>query len=155
LSLPESRIQYSQLQIGRTAGAVTTGNSANLLVQGNNITGTASTLPSGAAQGDVYKIIFDITNSATGAWVNCASNTLLRAPSGNIVDVLNVVDGFTCYALWDTNEFVLYATAEAAYSGSATLAIQYNLTATVTYTMQVWVSLLGTPTNSINLAPNF
>jgi len=159
LTLPISRIQWSQVNIGRTALAVTNGTTpvTGLGALGNNITGTASALPSGVTTGDIYKVIIDLTNSNSGSWTNCTANNLLvtRLPNSNYTGV-SLVDGTTYYAVIDnTNSLDLFATAEEAFAGGLGISgFYYGTTATVTYNLQCWFSYVGS-LSSNNTQPNF
>ncbi len=145
LTLPISRIQYSQVNVGRSAAAVTSGNEFLALTLGNNIGGTTSVIPSGAVIGDVYKVIVDLTNSTVASWVaTTASNLLLLAVGPTTTNAVTLSDGFTCYAVYGGSGtgFQFYPNPESAYVASAGY-FQFGVTATVTFNLQCWFSYIG------------
>lgn len=152
LSLPLPRAQWSQANIGATTTAVTADTAVLMAPKGNNLSGTTSILPTGCANGDIYKVIFDVTNSVSGSWVNGTPANPLRSEEGGGYVGVTIVDGTTVYAVYNGVNFVLYATVEAAFTGGALLA--YGAASTITFNYQVWLSLVGT-VSSTNLSPNF
>lgn len=153
LSFPIPRIQYFQTSIGRTATAVTTGTIFNAVPVGNNLSGTTASVPAGIAQGDLFKVIFDVTNSVPSSWVGCTTGNLLQIRQYTYGNAVTITDGFTCYAMVDTsNTFYLFQNAEAAYSGAS--AIYFGVSATATFNIQVWMSYIGTTDDASN-KPNF
>lgn len=157
LSLPLPRAQYWNMQIGVTGLAVTAGvTQFGAGPKGLSISGSASSLPPGATQGDIYKIILDVTNSVPSSWTNITPGTLFNLNNGTggvgrsgIV----VSDGLTCYGVVDsTSSLYLFPNSSSAYTGGD--AITFNATATVSYQLQIWISLVGS-LNSTNLLPNF
>lgn len=152
LSLPLPRAQWYQSNIAITGAALTTGQVTNLLfvVNGNDISGTASTAPPGVANGDIYKVIIDLSNAA--AMVNATPSTLLRINEVNGFNTISVQDGTTLYALYNGAAFILYPNATAAFTGAGNLVS--NLTGSITASFQVWLSLIGTVGNT-NFNPNF
>jgi hypothetical protein len=153
LSLPIGRIQWTQLNMGRTA-VVTTVNSTPFVatVQGNNLAGSASTIPAGCTVGDIYKVILDSTNS--GAYTNATTaNIVTSRDYGANYNSITVADGFTCYAIYGySNEFALYPTVESAFAGG--LSLFFGASATITFNWQVWLSYVGSNSN-LNLLPNY
>jgi hypothetical protein len=153
LSFPIPKIQYYQTNIGLNENAITTGTVFNAQPIGNNLSGTAADVPSGVKQGDLYKIVVDLTNSDESSWVNVDSGTLLQIRQGTYGNGCLVTDGFTCYAMLNTsNNFYLFQNAEAAYSGASFM--YFNVNATVTFNLQIWMSYIGT-TDDIGNRPNF
>jgi len=150
LSLPITRGQWWQTNIGQTSSAVTTGTNVAPFVLGNNISGSTAALPSGATNGDVYKVIIDLTNSNSGSWVNMPL-TIRSGEAGGYAAV-TIQDGTTLYAVFNGSLFEMYANPTAAAAGGT--GIYYNVSATVTYNWQVWLSYIGS-IGSINLNPNF
>jgi len=144
--LPISRGQWSKACIGNTTTAVVSGTTAvAAALQGNNITNVTAAFPTGAAVGDIYKIVFDTTNSTivNAAWTNVGLTTLLRAevPGGNDMAV-TIDDGFTCYGVLDTTTSVkLYPTlASILASGNA---YTFGVTATISYNLCVYMSYIS------------
>jgi len=157
LNLPLPRAQYNNVNLGRTTLATTaTTTLLALATTGNGLNGAASSFPSGQKEGDVYKVIFDVTNSTAGSWTNVTTANLIAINNGTVAagdSAVTVSDGFTCYGVVDsTTKMYLFPNAAAAYAGSD--AFLFNVTATVTFNVQVWVSLVGS-LNSLNLLPNF
>jgi hypothetical protein len=157
LTFPMPRAQYFNTNLGQTAMAVITNQTTQThrpVVVGNDLSGTAATLPTGIAVGDVYKVIIDLTNSSPASWTNCTSANLFYAGIGAAGWALTLQDGFTCYAVYyGANTFVFYSTINEAFSGGGG-EIQYGLTATITFNLQCWISLVGS-ISSTNLIPNF
>lgn len=148
--LPVIRAQWTQTCIGQTTVALTSGTTVLLpAFQGNTVAGTVATAPSGAIAGDIYKVIFDVTNSTvTGtnaAWVNATSATLMgyKNPLATI-NTTTIDDGFTVYAIYSNNTLNLYPTYANAVTG--TYAMLAGVTATVTYNICCYVSLVGNVT---------
>jgi len=155
LNMPIPRAQFWQLNIGETSLATT--DTTTLFVAsatGNNLSGNASAMPSGAAAGDIYKIIFDITNSAAGSWTNCTAANLMVAKLGgtSTAEALAVSDGYTMYAVYDGSALRAFGTCAAAYGSSPNIA--FGVTATITFNIQAWISLVGTISN-VGFAPSF
>lgn len=158
LTFPMPRCQYTNTQIGISSVAVTTNDSIDAATKrpsltGNDLSGTAAVLPTGIANGDVYKVILDITNSASASWTNCTPTNLFYSAIGANGWAVTVQDGMTLYAVYyGGNAFVLYATIDEAFTGSSPL--RYGVTATITYNLQVWLSYVGS-ISTTNLIPNF
>jgi hypothetical protein len=152
LTLPIPRVQWSQFNVGLTASAVTANAALTAAITGNNISGTPSALPSGALNGDIYKIVIDYTNSNPGSWTQGATITNTRSmESGGYVSV-TLSDGFTCYAVYNGTNFIFFATMEAALTNGS--ALSFSDTQTVTFNLQCWGSYVASLGNN-NLKPNF
>jgi hypothetical protein len=152
LSLPLPRAQWSQTNFVLTSQSYSAGTQIALTVGGNNLSGSAAVVPSGAANGDIYKIILDITNSSSASWTNITAATGFRVTEAGGSVVVPFVDGTTFYAIYNGTDFRPFATAEASYASGSQVAS--NVTATVTYNLQCWLSLIGT-VSATNLNPNF
>jgi hypothetical protein len=154
LSLPLPRAQYSQFNLGKSATASTKGNIFFGANTGNNLSNTASAEPVGATVMDVYKCIVDVTNSEPASWVNCTVSNLLQINSNSSTDAaLTIGDGLTIYAVYQTSGvWVLYPNSTSAYAQINHL--EFGVTGTLTWNLQLWVSLVGT-INTTNLLPNF
>jgi hypothetical protein len=158
LEFPIPRIQYMQTQLGVNNLAVVTTDAVvgtkSVVVWGNNMTGTAAVSPSGLKQGDVYKMIIDVTNSDV-APVNCTYSTawgFRTSSSGN--DSLIIKDGMTLYAVVNSwGGFSVYTNATSAYS-SMYSEICWNVNANVTLLLQVWLSFIGS-VGQMNLVPSY
>jgi hypothetical protein len=151
LTLPLPRIQWWNMAVNCNS-AKTQGNAATFAVGGNNLSGVQSAFPSTAKTGDIFKVIFDITNSTftTGT----AANLLQGELCGN-AQALTLSDGFTCYALMATNGFIaIYSNASAAYNANAADSFAFGATLTYNVNVQIWISLIGTLSTD-SLVPNF
>lgn len=152
LSLPLPRCQYSNAVL-TTTGAKTQGTEADfLLTSGTNLSGTTSAVPTGWAQGDVYKIVFDATNSTFT--VGTVANVLQINVNAATTESLSVTDGLTLYAVAATTggTISLYTSAAAAYACANPL--QYGATLTFNFQIQCWFSLVGC-INNVGLKPNY
>jgi hypothetical protein len=152
LSLPIPRAQWSQLNIGRVTTAVTADTQLSAAVLGSNLSGGSSVLPSGCTNGDIYKVIIDLTNSVPASWINGGAVTTLHSTEAGGWAGVAVADGMTCYALYNGAQFCFYSTVEAALASGATLS--YSNTVTITYNLQCWMSYIQS-IGSTNLLPNF
>lgn len=146
--LPVARGNWTQLGLGVTTTSVTQNTTAVLLaVQGNTVAGTASALPTGTISGDVFKCIFDITNSTvTGvnaAWTSATAANAFRYITRASAITFTLDDGFTCYAVYDSagGGFNLYPTLTAALTN--TEPITWGVTASVTVNIACYVSLVA------------
>lgn len=152
LTLPIPRIQYSQVNIGLTAGVVTNLNTVFTVATGNNLSGSPSIAPTGAVAGDIYKLILDITNSNPAGWVNITASTGFKHSNNGFYNNMVLVDGTTLYSAYANSQWQLYTTLANAITG--TFPIVYGVTATVTFNMQVWISYV-TSLDATNYNPNF
>jgi len=161
LNLPLPRAQYTNVNFGQTTSGVTAGNGLAAVPVGNLLDGvTNSAVPSNAAYGDVYKIILDISNSASGSWTNATPATLVEYQSGpfsNSNQAVTLTDGFTLYAVYASttanDAITFYPNATAAYANGNDY-LRFAVTATITWNIQSWWSLIGSIT-SLNNKPNF
>ncbi len=92
-----------------------------LTVQGNDLSGSAATGPSSALQGDIFKVILDITNSTPTSWLGTGTAptvaNLMTFNQGGYSNSVGLVDGFTMYAIAiQTNRFMFYPNPTAAYT---------------------------------------
>jgi hypothetical protein len=133
-SLPVARAQSSFIAWNDTAAVRTIGDAFNPTGQttGKTVANATSALPTGAAKGDVYKVILQITASTqvNAAWTNTTTANLMRY-SDDLTIALD--DGFTCYAYYDGTSFTLYPTLEN--SVTRTLPIEVGVTATISYNL--------------------
>jgi hypothetical protein len=153
LSLPLTRVQYSQFNFGYAASAINGGNAVYATPIANNISGGSSVFPSGYAVGDLYKIVIDLTNSLPAGWINVTPATLWKENTpGFGGNPLPISDGLTLYAIGvSSGTMVLVVNPESAYT--AVNAVQYsNTVASATFNLQCWVSLIGT-VGTTNLIP--
>jgi hypothetical protein len=145
LTLPISRIQWSQLNVGRTSFSMTKGNQFLALTTGNNLGGTASVIPTGCVLGDIYKVILDVTNSSPSAWTGVDATNVLQLVAGpTTTNTVTLTDGFTCYAVYGgaSTGFQFYPSIDAAFV-SGTGYFQYGITVTAVFNLQIWLSYVG------------
>ncbi len=151
LTLPISRCQWTNVAL--FPPTTTVNNTTYTLIAGaTNLDGSISNYPTGTVGGDVYKFIFDKTNSVLGvnSLVVTAPNIQSNA-SGSFTSV-SMTDGFTGYAVFTANSgFNLYANLVDALSGdrpflaSATTTLSGN-------NFQFWLSFVTTWVGLNNLA---
>lgn len=157
LSLPLARAQWTNLSIATQTGAVSPGTTILFTATGTNIAGVSGAIPSGLANGDVYKVIIDVTNTSV-TWAFSAGsinvNTFMRVPTSNSgYTPFTVQDGTTLYCVYNGANFIFYANPEAAYVEQNPIA--FNASATITtFGLMAWMSLIGT-VNSVNINPNY
>lgn len=166
LTFPIPRIQWFQTNLGRTSLAVTAATTrtstagAGLVLTGNNLSGTAATVMPGNEAGDVYKVILDLTNSATASWTVATPSTLFQEVIGGAgMSALGLQDGMTLYAVvssstLSSNGLALYVNAEAAFLADPAGSLYYGCTGTITYNLQCWLSYIGTVMTKA-LVPNY
>lgn len=155
LTLPITREIYSQLGMN-TTGAITINTPYILVQSGNNISGTTSVLPPGTTDGDIFKVIIDITNSTLGALSGGVTNSLYGHETAGTVGTITMSDGFTCYAVFRAGTgFVLYLNAPGAYTGAANRQFWASATSLQpTMVLQVWMSYVGSTNFSISNVSN-
>lgn len=155
LSLPITREIYSQLGMTTTGALVI--NTPYILVQsGNNISGTTSVLPPNTTDGDIYKVIIDVTNSILGANSGNVTSSLYGHEVAGSTGTITMSDGFICYAVFRAGSgFVLYLNSAAAYTGATNRQFWASGTsAQPTMTLQVWMSYVGSTNFAISNVSN-
>lgn len=146
LTLPVSRMKYTQVLLSQNAFASTAhitfasfGVGAGTLMDGV----TVSSFPPGAVDGDVYKVIMNISNSV---FINAGPLTLLEidSPTGAFFPVL-MTDGFTCYAVKSGILLTLYPDFDAAKSFGKTAGnnMFFAITNSITADIPAYISLCG------------
>lgn len=145
--LPLERTAWINTSLGKNGANVTSGSTAfQLNVFGNTLNGQAAKDPTGASLGDIYKVIIDATNSSFGA-ATTGNLMVLKYPSGQGV---NIVNGFTAYALLDTvtTTYTFFPSINFARAGVNNFV--YGLTnGSLTFNLQCWVTLIdGTEVQS-------
>jgi hypothetical protein len=162
LEFPIPRIQWSQVNLAITSVAVTQADSVSstqgLQVSGNNISGTASAVPSGTQIGDIFKMVLDITNSASGSWTVAtpASAWAIRTSTAGSGPAFTLSDGVTLYAQYsEGNRWSIFANPTAAFAGEIDhMGIVWRNTGTTTMNVQCWLSYIGSA-GSKAFAPNY
>lgn len=158
LSLPITRQIYSQLAVGVPTGATVINTPYGLRVSGNpNISGTTSVYPTGIQDGDIYKVIIDLTNSTLGAGSSSVTTSVLGHEVTGSTIPLTMSDGFTCYAVYNltNNQLYLYSSAAAAWAGSPNRIFWASNTGAITLTLQIWMSYVGSIASALNNVSNF
>jgi len=151
LSFPMPKILWKASCFRLTTSGVVAGTAIQVFTGGNDITGAAASNPTGLANGDVYKVIIDLTNSAT--WTNVTPSQF-RVNENAGYAPLTIVDGTTLYAVYNDTTWTLYPNAETAFTCSITGAISWGVTATVTVYFVNWLSYVGS-VGTTNINPNF
>ena len=155
LTLPISRQIWSQFGVN-TPGAVTINTPYSVNVSGNNISGTLSVAPVNITDGDIYKIIIDLTNSTLGAGASSVTNSLYGHEVGGSTGVITMSDGFTCYAVFKSGlGFYLYLNAASAYTGATNRIFWASNTSAVSMTLQIWASYVGSTNFAFSNVSNF
>lgn len=155
LSLPITRILWSNLALNITSPvAVDTPFGWSLAGAPPNLSGTVSTLPPGTTNGDVFKVILDISNTLRGA-----NNAFVLSPSVQNVAIAGqpstqtvFIDGSTVYATFSNGVFVLFPSADAAFTNSRPFTSIG--TGAVAATLMTWMSYIGSVA-ALNINPNF
>jgi hypothetical protein len=144
--LPVSRAQYNPISFGFNSTAVTNLTTvASFTVTGNNIANLSSAMPTGTAVGDIFKVVFDVTNSTlvNPAWTNITPANAFAYSTGA---AFTIKDGTTLYAkytqLGGSFPLTLYPSLAAAISSGAVMLM--GVTATVTFTLCANISLVYT-----------
>jgi hypothetical protein len=158
LTLPVARMKYTQIALFR--GATTLGSPAIFNFSGSVLLDviTASLPPGGTLPGDIYKFIFDVTQSAfSGDTVaNILAQNVFNS-SGSISTVpLSITDGFTCYGIVtsDGGNVLLTGSFPAAVSEAVTLVFGATNALNVT-TLRGYCSLVGSMANPAVLQASF
>jgi hypothetical protein len=131
-SLPVARAQSNFICL-TAPSSLTAGSSSTFVVTtGKNIANATSAAPTGQVDGDIYKVVFQITASTlvNAAWSGTGTTptvaNLLRYADDK---TLSLDDGFTCYALPIGVNWLLYPNIEGAITNSRSL--EWGVTDTV------------------------
>ena len=145
LTLPISRQLYTQLGTSVAGGATVINAPYGIRASGLGISGTTSTYPVGIADGDIYKIIIDRTNSTLGAGANSITTSLYGHEVAGSTSQIVMSDGFTCYGVYNsvTDNLYLYLNSAGAYSGASNRQFWASSTGAISITLQVWMSYVG------------
>lgn len=153
LFLPAAKILWTNITFQTIAGAPIINDPIALVVGGNTLSGAPSAVPTNSAFGDIFKLVFDRTNSTFGANPNDFLVANIPSNSASVTGQVTLNDGTTIYALYSSNFWTLYPSLTAAASGSKTLGYSANAAMTVS-TLQCWVSYVMNTTGA-NLNPTF
>jgi len=143
--LPNPRIPWYMTSFGIGSAAITAGNIISLPVLGPKYDGNPATPPSGVVDGEIYKVILDVTNARTlSTWTNCTPANLIafRGSGGDTRQAYTIDDGFTCFCEYTlaSNEYRFYPTLTAAIADSNPLV--FGVSATVSFNLSCWISLV-------------
>lgn len=148
LSLPVARMKYTQVKLvdgGAVTGQVATyswSGAAALLMDGV----TLSIAPTGAAIGDIYKVIINAQDGYVGAGTLAQAFSINMPIEGGAVAMAatSYFDGATVYGVAvSATAIVLYPNYYAAHVGAAPLLQTATITGAV-HAMIAYVSLVGT-----------
>lgn len=133
-TLPIARGQSSFICWNDTAAVRVAGDAFNPTGQtsGKTIANVTSAVPTGAAAGDIYKTVLQITASTqvNAAWTNVTTANLMRYADNTTIAL---DDGFTCYVRYDGSSFTFYSTLENAVT--QTQPLEVGVTATISYNL--------------------
>jgi len=151
LALPIPRAQYTNVPLGGAVVTYTSGNGVTLTPYGNNLSGAGGAVtPSGLTNGDIYKVIFDVTNSTN---FPTALSAVTFTEIGGFVNT-TIQDGSTLYAIWNGSTYSLYLNTPSAYTAQSNLKFGGTTSTGVTTTIQTWMSYVGS-IGTINVNPNY
>lgn len=139
-SLPVARGQ-STFMCGQVSAVAKTAGDAFIfsdITSGKTIANQNSANPTGVSNGDIYKVVLQVTASTqvNAAWTNVNTTNLLRYADNTTI---TVDDGFTCYARVDNGVWNFFPTFSNATTG--TYALEWGVTATVTINL-CWEAML-------------
>lgn len=143
--LPVARMKYTQIRLSVTAAAVVTGTTGVIMSMNTGLLldgVTASAQPSGAQQGDVYKIVLDEDDSSFAGAGITAANAWMTLLGGGFGNLSPITDGFTCYGVI-TNSNTMSVFPNFAYAQSGGNTFRWNVTGNITVSIPAYVSLCG------------
>jgi len=157
--LPVSRGQCNPTCLSIIGSVVVAGTTTLTFAQsGNQVSGLASGMPTGALTGDIYKFVVSAAASTgLNTWSNCTLANLLVVNYSKDVAV-TIDDGFTCYIrVFDTTagggdvpQYNIYPNIEGALTNSAPYLA--GVTATITAYLTGTVQLVTSVANSFTQA---
>lgn len=152
LTLPITKAQWTNVALN-TGIVSANGTVYSLGVTGAiNISGTSSANPTGIADGDIFKVIIDKTNSTGTGTSTGIYNSAIVNQTG--LTTIALSDGTTIYAVYSssTDAYRFYVTLVNAIGGDRNL--QATATGTNVGNMQTWMSYVSSIGNPIT-QPNF
>jgi hypothetical protein len=131
--LPVTRGQWSPVCF-RQIAALVANNPVTMSLAGNQVSGAPAVFPVGVLAGDIYKVIFDFTNSqlVNAAWAGVTPANLFAIPYNGAAVSQPGDDGFTAYALFNGsifNFFLKLTEAEVYAGGNAAGTLTWNTAA--------------------------
>lgn len=141
LTLPISRMKYTQVVITIAPGTVNTIMTMSI-ASGTLMDGvTASAAPTGATYGDIYKVICNFSNASGGAGGNNNTWFAMQGFASNY-NPINTVDGFTCYAAYQNSAQLRMAGTPTASIDDADFFV-YGTTTTTILSIPAYISYVG------------
>jgi hypothetical protein len=152
LNLPIPRAQWSNVALTNATSRTINSEADFDTTLGVNLSGSTSSLPTGSTVGDIYKVIFDVTNSTFA--VGTAANIVKFSTSPNYPFAQTLSDGMTIYGVHTANgsTFTLFETVSAAYAGVNPLT--WGATLNFSFNLQIWISFVGT-TSGAGIKPSY
>nr|WRQ65268.1 structural protein [Tolivirales sp.] len=147
--LPVSRAQFSYLTLRVYGLAKTLTSPFFVSALGNNPDGTATSLPTGTTNGDVFKCVALVTASTVSgvnaAWVNVTPSNLVAynqglTGTGETTSAIAMDDGFTFYVVYTNNGLTGYPTLANAITN--TNPLYFGVAATITFNLCTMASLV-------------
>jgi hypothetical protein len=152
LTFPISRLKYNQIALALSANVTSGVTRAIATVTGTLLdNATSGSVPTGAAVGDIYKVIMNVT---VATFTSVTTATLLAMPitgsSTTTYTAQTIADGYTVYGVYyATNALILYPNfAEAA---SQSNPYTFGVTANIAFNIPSFISLVGS-TGSTGIA---
>lgn len=145
--LPNPRITWYCTSLGAGSSAVTVGQTMGLSIHGNTYTGIQAVAPSGIQNGEIFKVVLDITNARILAnWSNCTVSNLMAykgVGGSSTTTAITLDDGFTLYVSYDSGSgsYICYPTLTAALADSNPLV--FGVTATIGFNLTCWMSVVS------------
>ncbi len=154
LTLPITRILWYQMGLIMSQTTVVDQAFASVVGNVNNLSGVNSTLPSGATNGDVYKVVLDLTNStlSTNTQFILQPTVQNQSIAGQPSTAIILQDGSTFYATLSNGRFAFFPNADAAFTNSRPFTASGN--GAVLLNIQVWLSYIGSVA-ATNINPTF
>jgi len=124
-TLPVARGQSSFCCI--TATSFTAGSPATWAINsGKSVANVTSAIPTGAAAGDIYKVVFQVTASqqVNSAWTGTTTPTTTNMFQYSDDTAITIDDGFTVYGRWSGLALSLHATLEQAITNTSGIEAQ-------------------------------
>jgi len=156
LALPSTRQLYNQAAFSVNGGSTVINTTYSILFSGFSLNGSASGAWSGLTNGDVYKVIFDVTNSTANSGFGAITTSFLANLNTSGVTIpFTMSDGVVAYMVYSASAlaFTLYQSCVAAYANDRPLTA--SATGTTTSVLQLWASWVGSVNSAITNTPNF
>lgn len=154
LTLPLTKVLWNNVAV-TVGGPFVLNAGYGMTTAGNNLQGTPSVIPPGTTGGDVFKVIFDRTNSTLVAGSSAFLTSNITGSPFNAANQIVLNDGTTFYAVYGSNNnWAPFANLVDAYAGNTGQFLASANLASATSTLQLWVSYVGSVVGITN-QPNF